>query len=211
LPIPGGTAEHRLRVAGNISLLAGVLFLTIGLSVVAAGLGARGAVLVVGGLPLLGAALVVRNMQADEAEEAQPLSSVGRRLWARAIDAVVLWPATFVVTRLREVLVGSPSDEAYVLNGGVIAGVLVYELCGVALFGGSLGKTITGIRVAEAASGGLLGWGRAFLRTVVFIASISVGPFASLFLFFPYMDPKKRALHDRVASSVVTSSSSETQ
>jgi hypothetical protein len=34
--------------------------------------------------------------------------------------------------------------------------------------------------------------------------SISVGPFASLFLFFPYMDPKKRALHDRVASSLVT-------
>jgi uncharacterized RDD family membrane protein YckC len=86
----------------------------------------------------------------------------------------------------------------------VIAGIVVYELCALTMFGGSLGKTVTGVRVAEASSGRLLGWGRGILRTVVFVVSISVGPFASLFLFFPYMDPKRRALHDRVAGSSVT-------
>jgi uncharacterized RDD family membrane protein YckC len=204
LPVPGGTVEHRLRIAGNLSLLAGALLVSIGVSVLVAGIGGRGAVLIVGGLPLVGAALVVRNRgrDAEDDEQTEP-SSVGRRLWARAIDVVVLWPATFVVTTLRDALVGTPFDQAYALNGGVIVGIVVYELCAVTLFGGSLGKTITGIRVHQEASGGLLGWGRGALRTIVFIVSISVGPFASLFLFFPYMDPKKRALHDRVAGSLV--------
>ncbi|MGH2807164.1 MAG: RDD family protein [Actinomycetota bacterium] len=201
LPLPEATTEQRLRTAGNVSLLAGVLLVTVGGSVLAGGLGGGGAVLIVVSLPLLAAALIVRARPVETPPDPE-LSAVGRRLWARAIDLVVLWPLTFLVAVARDALVGSPSAQAGILNGGVVAGVVLYELCALALFGGSLGKTITGIRVVPVV-GSELGWGRALVRTIVFVVSISLGPFASLFLFFPYMDPKRRALHDRLAGSLV--------
>jgi uncharacterized RDD family membrane protein YckC len=205
LPVPGGTTEHRIRVAGNASLMAGIQLLVVGVSVLVARLGVGGAALIVGALPLVAAALVARNTSRANEAELRPndeLSSVGRRLWARAIDIAILWPLTFVIAVARDALVGSSADAAGILNGGVVAGLLIYEASAVVLFGGSIGKTLTGARVVHDAGGGL-DWGRGLVRTIVFGFSFVLGPFASLLLFFPYMDAKKRALHDRLVGSVV--------
>jgi uncharacterized RDD family membrane protein YckC len=69
--------------------------------------------------------------------------------------------------------------------------------------GQSLGKKWLGIRVADDATGGPIGYGRAFGRyAIIFVFALFILPILLDYLW-PLWDRKNKALHDKVVGSVV--------
>jgi uncharacterized RDD family membrane protein YckC len=101
------------------------------------------------------------------------------------------------------------------LRLGLFNGIafLVYELLMVKFLGGTLGKLITGLRVRLRDQPGPLPWSAAGIRSGVWagpglISGVGLlGTLASLFTLlnglWPLWDPKKQAIHDKVAKTNV--------
>jgi serine/threonine-protein kinase len=73
--------------------------------------------------------------------------------------------------------------------------------------GRTVGKHLTGLRVVRG-DGGKLGWGRALWRTLVYIGLLFLGvaTYGLVFLLLyglPFVDKKRRTLHDFLAGTVV--------
>lgn len=132
----------------------------------------------------------------------------GQRILARAIDTIVIIPIV--------VLVGVLAEGALRSILGVVA-VSVYEIAMVTTRGQTVGKIVMGTRIADLESGLNPPMANAALRWLTAIAGGVVGGVLSLdwiglayplFVFAPILlGPLHRGLHDRVSSTIVTSTS----
>ncbi|HJE59353.1 MAG TPA: RDD family protein [Nocardiopsis listeri] len=143
----------------------------------------------------------------------------GIRLVARAIDAVLATIAAFsffVVMVLFTALAtggeGGTSDAEGALWGSLFLfgwGLLLffYDWLYLIAWGRTLGKMMVGIKVVDAADGGKLNQGQAIGRSMLFCLPQSVPCLGHLFSLGESMamfgDDRERALHDRVAGTVV--------
>ena len=131
----------------------------------------------------------------------RPLAAWSQRLVAFVIDEIFVQVVTIcarIALGLRHTLAGAILSVAMaaayyaVLNGGEM--------------GQTFGKRVVGIQVRDAASGGAIGAERAALRYVVvgmFRVIVFFGLFTVLDGLWPLWDPKRQALHDKIAGSVV--------
>ena len=141
--------------------------------------------------------------------EEQQLASWGRRLAALLVDVIVLVVAISVAL----VAAGMPADELRdrVENGETLL-IIVLFLIPEAIYytwmvgsrSQTVGKMVLGIKVVDAESRAPIGYLRAFRRW------LSTAALRALFTIptivdhlWPLRDPKKQALHDKFARSVV--------
>ena len=141
--------------------------------------------------------------------EEQQLASWGRRLAALLVDVIVLVVAISVAL----VAAGMPADEQRdrVENGETLL-IIVLFLIPEAIYytwmvgsrSQTFGKMALGIKVVDAESRAPIGYLRAFRRW------LSTAALRALFTIptivdhlWPLRDPKKQALHDKFARSVV--------
>jgi uncharacterized RDD family membrane protein YckC len=131
----------------------------------------------------------------------RPLAAWGQRLGAIVIDEIFI----FVVTFCAAVLFGLRHKLAGALLSLVMAAAYYAVLNGSEV-GQTFGKRLFGIQVRDAASGGPIGVQRAGLRYVV-VGLFRVILFFVLFTLldglWPLWDPRRQALHDKIAGTVV--------
>ena len=103
--------------------------------------------------------------------ETVKLAGPAARLGARVLDIVILALAAFIITPIFfDGLFGVGGSFESALLGWVVLMVMTsfaYEVIQIAVWGQTLGKRATGIRVINAAHGGLPGWGKAIGRWAV--------------------------------------------
>ncbi|HVW31386.1 MAG TPA: RDD family protein [Acidimicrobiia bacterium] len=131
----------------------------------------------------------------------RPLAAWGQRLGAFAIDEIFVFVVTLcaaIAFNLRHKLAGAILSlilsAAYfaVLNGSVM--------------GQTFGKKVLGIQVRDSETGGPIGVERAALRYIVvglFQVILFFGLFTILDGLWPLWDPRRQALHDKIAGSAV--------
>jgi uncharacterized RDD family membrane protein YckC len=151
--------------------------------------------------------------------EGRPLAGWGRRLAAYLLDGLF---STLVGGAAGAVAGGLVGLVVYVLAGedavdaavvaGVVLGYVVF-LVGVATYytylhgnerGQTWAKSLLGIRVRDVATGGRIGYGRAFARWVMSVL------FWNLFFIpglldglWPLWDEKRQTWHDKIVRSIV--------
>lgn len=142
----------------------------------------------------------------------------GSRLTARLIDYVLAFLAAsaFFVVMLLLVVILTGSSETTDAEGEVWAFLLIFGW-GVLLFfydwlylitwGRTLGKMMVGIKVVDAANGGKLTQGQAIGRAAMFCVPQSLPCLGQVFSLSESLamlgDDRARALHDRVAGTMV--------
>jgi uncharacterized RDD family membrane protein YckC len=124
-----------------------------------------------------------------------------RRFAALIIDVAVLWIPLGIATRSMDL--GRYTGFAV----GVAVGVTYFALLNGSRKGQTIGKMVWAIQVRDAETGGPLGYPKAAVRYLAPTALMLI-PFLGFFLwvaegFTPFMDSRRRALHDKVAGSVV--------
>jgi uncharacterized RDD family membrane protein YckC len=86
----------------------------------------------------------------------------------------------------------------------LIIGILYYVILNGNERGQTVGKMVMKIQVRDEASGGPLGYGKAFLRYIVgallFVLCFIPG---IVDVLFPLWDPKRQTIHDKAANSLV--------
>lgn len=144
---------------------------------------------------------------APEARAAAPeaqTAGIGARLFAVAIDAVILAAIDAIVVYFTLQICGITLDEFGILpKGPLIAFLLVQNIGYLVAFtagGQTLGKMATGIRVISAEPGASLDLGRAFLRELMWVVLAIPAGLGFLPAFF---SPDRRGLHDRFAGTRV--------
>ena len=134
----------------------------------------------------------------ETVELARPL----RRLGARILDAIVA--GILLLTLLRVSGTGVSTVGSMLL--GLVVGI-GYEVSQVAVWGQTIGKRMTGIRVINAVHGGVPGWGKAFGRWAIpgLVALIPIlGPLLSLLCYVSLTwDRVYQGWHDKVAGTLV--------
>jgi uncharacterized RDD family membrane protein YckC len=148
-----------------------------------------------GSLPVAAATTIV-----DE------LASPGRRLAAWFIDFLVL----LVPAAIADVVVGPKSGAARVTLLAIDA---AYVIGGIAIWGRTIGKVVARIEVVRRDGIAPPGFGVAFMRWLVPVASYpltylgSAGPLLSFVwvvaVYAPILGPARRGLHDRAAGTDV--------
>ncbi len=144
-------------------------------------------------------------------------ATFGRRLAARVIDYVLVVIAAFVFFVLMAVvtviLTGSEQTTdaegtlwalLFVFGWGLL--LFFYDWLYLVTWGRTLGKMMVGIKVVSAADGGRLGQGQAMGRSAFFGLPQSlpvVGHVFTLAESMAALGDERRALHDRVAGTVV--------
>ena len=126
-----------------------------------------------------------------------PLAEWWRRLAALVIDTAVLWIPLLFVTHSM----GRPMRVVVWL----VVGVVYFAVLNGGRRGQTVGKMVWDIRV-RAATGGPLGPAKAARRYLV--PALTAIPFLGLALgladgLWPLWDPRRQALHDKLAGSVV--------
>ena len=142
----------------------------------------------------------------------------GIRLVARTIDAVLAIIAALaffiVLVIFTDIATGGNFDED---TEGALWGSLFFFGWGLLLFfydwlylitwGGTLGKLMVGIKVVDATNGGRLSQGQVIGRSLFFCLPQSLPCLGHLFSLGESMalfgDDRERALHDRVAGTIV--------
>lgn len=142
------------------------------------------------------------------------LASPGSRILARVIDSVLV---AVLAIGLLIVFFAAAAGGGAGTNDGLVAWALLaavggaaYEVCFVALAGGTPGKLALGIRVATLAGQQPPGWGQAAARWVLNMAQLIpfLGQLVALAIWFVsfillFSDPLHRTLFDRVGGTVV--------
>ncbi|WP_181009972.1 RDD family protein [Ornithinimicrobium sufpigmenti] len=166
--------------------------------------------------------------------DGQPLAGWWHRVLARLIDGILLGIVGFVIVLplaapnfadnltmwMDDVLstaqagsavappmpAGLESDLFRVTMGGLLLG-LVYEIGMVHLFGGTVGKLVTGLRVRLRETPGNPSLGAAAIRGAVYQLLPQIpylGWIATLLNYlWPLWDPQRQALHDKAAKTNV--------
>jgi uncharacterized RDD family membrane protein YckC len=154
----------------------------------------------------------------------QPASMVAR-LGARIIDVLILSIPAFIVFAL---LGGSFASEAeidpvtgdllnpedvlgqlggFFLFAGLFAFLAVlYEVGFIGARGATPGKSLLGVKVVDETDGGLIGWGRAFVRWLIpFVGSLICGIGQLIVYLSPFFDGTGRlqGWHDKAARDLV--------
>ena len=124
-----------------------------------------------------------------------------RRFAALIIDIAILWIPLGIATRSMDV---GRYTGFFV---GVAFGVTYFALLNGSRKGQTIGKMVWAIQVRDAATGGPLGYPKAAVRYLAPTALMLI-PILGFFLwlaegFTPFMDHRRRALHDKVAGSMV--------
>lgn len=132
----------------------------------------------------------------------RPLADWGQRAAALFVDEVFL----FVLTFCAVFAFGLRHRFAGVLLSLVMAGAYYAVLNGSEM-GQTFGKRLLGIQVRDlSGAGGTIGVQRAALRYII-VGLFRLVPFFGLFTLldglWPLWDPRRQALHDKIAGSVV--------
>jgi uncharacterized RDD family membrane protein YckC len=153
--------------------------------------------------------------------QGRPLAEWWKRAVAAIIDALVLGVPAYAIMFLFGLGVANEAEIDPVTGeieggGGFLAGffiamlviAVISVLYSVLLNGGEKGQTVgkmaMKIQVRDEATGGPIGYGKAFLRWLVTQAlGFLCGIGSLLDLLFPLWDPKRQTLHDKAASSLV--------
>jgi uncharacterized RDD family membrane protein YckC len=146
---------------------------------------------------------------------ASDLASPWQRIAARLIDSLilavvqVLWISVFVVAVFSGAPIGGDTSQDAVIMLPWF-GAAVYELVTVALWGGTLGKLMVGLRVTRADGRRPIGWARSIRRAALHFAVLIplVGPFiffgsALVSLVLLFTDSERRTIWDRVGDTRV--------
>ena len=143
--------------------------------------------------------------------EQRELAGMGRRLWARIIDLILLTVVGLIViivtfSRLGDNEWGFLAALA-VITLLLLAVLLLYEVSMIATLGQTLGKKWAGVKVVRADNGAVPGWGKSFVRWLIpsvvnFIPII--GNAAALVVYLsPVFYPTRQGWHDMAASTAV--------
>jgi uncharacterized RDD family membrane protein YckC len=162
------------------------------------------------------------------AKGAGALANPGRRLAARALDAVLIF-SLFAVLLTVTLLIAAPHFGPFfppvrvntrgpstfptpgfvwvyltIFVCSVVAGLgmVAYETVATARYGRTLGKAWLHIRPVRV-DGSSLGWGRAFGRVAIFFAFGFVNWLGLIDPLWCLWDDKQQCLHDKVADSIV--------
>lgn len=133
--------------------------------------------------------------------ESAAMADWWRRVAALVIDIAVLWIPLGIATRSMDM------GRYAGFSVGVAFGVTYFALLNGSRKGQTIGKMVWAIQVRDAATGGPLGYPKAAVRYLAPTALMLI-PFLGFFLwvaegFTPFMDHGRRALHDKVAGSMV--------
>lgn len=143
--------------------------------------------------------------------EHRELAGMGRRLWARIIDWILM-VAALVIAMIALFGGLANSDRGFwaaffltLLVWGAIW--LLYELTMIAALGQTLGKKWAGVKVVRADNGAVPGWGKSFVRWLIpfavnFIPIIGNAAFLVVYLS-PVFYPTRQGWHDMAASTAV--------
>lgn len=154
--------------------------------------------------------------------QGRPLASWGKRVGAAIIDALVIAIPSYLLMAIIGVGAASGVETDPVTGeitsggGGFIATMLISValIAAIAIAyqvyfngnerGQTLGKMALGIQVRDEATGGPIGYGKAFLRWLVTWAlGFLCGIGQIIDLLFPLWDDKRQTLHDKAVSSLV--------
>ncbi|MBT9258032.1 RDD family protein [Phycicoccus sp. MAQZ13P-2] len=140
-------------------------------------------------------------------------AALGTRLLARLVDGLagggvsLGWPVLALV--LGQVSTGLPAGMAEVVLAVVAVGHLVLVLAVVAVLlvatariGQTPGQRMLGVRVVDAGTAAPIGLARAVLRTLT-LAAMALPCYLGFLTFLTDPSGRNRALHDRVAATVV--------
>ncbi|MFK5646133.1 RDD family protein [Ornithinimicrobium sp. LYQ121] len=164
--------------------------------------------------------------------DGQPLASWWHRVAARLLDLIVLVPLGLLVgalvtpnlwgayldyvTTMSDPMAPMPAEitrglTTFSLASGMAG--LVYEIVMVTVFGGTVGKLITGLQVRLRDQPGKVSWGTSAVRGLIYqgpgiVSGVSTAlSFLSLFslvnVLWPLWDGKKQAIHDKAAKTNV--------
>jgi uncharacterized RDD family membrane protein YckC len=142
-------------------------------------------------------------------DEPGPVSLWGKRIAARAIDAVVAVTLVTLAGVPVALLDGSTGGEPDSRRGGFIlafgaVAVLAYEVVCTLRFGGTLGKQAMRLRIVpDQGDGGELGRRSMTIRSIAILALLILCPVGLLDAVWPLWDDRGRSLHDRVAGTRV--------
>ncbi|WP_243076148.1 RDD family protein [Microbacterium sp. SS28] len=139
-------------------------------------------------------------------------AEIGRRVFAYLVDgaiAGVLVSIATVITALATVRSATTADTLLAQLAVVYGVALVVSLAWGVVYTlmqggrGSIGQRILGIRLADAASGASIGFGRALVRNLVWIVSLWI----VIGYFTPLLDSsgRRQGWHDKAARAVVVS------
>ena len=149
------------------------------------------------------AARATNEVWPEARRERAETAAVITRLVAVAIDLAILFAVDLVVIYFTMQICGVSLDETWMLPRGPLFAFLLVQnggyLVAFTAGGQTLGKMATGIRVVGTESAGELDLGRAFTRTVVWIALAIPAGLGFLTLF----GRDHRGLHDRFAGTRV--------
>ncbi len=149
-------------------------------------------------------------------------ASFWRRFGAWFLDGAILMVVGFVgmipvilAAGATEYAIGNPTSEfSPVSNGVMLLGALILGLVGAAYhifmtgkYGRTIGKMALSIRVSRVDNGQVPGFGKAALRYLLPLVFSFLSIFGGLGNLIDCLwviwDPKKQALHDKIAGTVV--------
>ena len=138
----------------------------------------------------------------ETVELARPI----RRLGARILDFIVV----AVIGVVLVIVFGGVDDSGTGTFASLLLGLVIgigYEVSQVAVWGQTIGKRMAGIKVINAAHGGVPGWGKATGRWAIpgLVALIPIiGPLLSLLCYLSLTwDRVYQGWHDKVAGTLV--------
>lgn len=124
------------------------------------------------------------------------------RVVATIIDGIIIGVIQFLLGLIFGDLMDTETNPGYAYTISLILSIIYYVWFQAQFRGQTLGKKITGIRVTKL-DGGRVSFGRMFLREIIG-KTLSV-----LILFIGFImaaGSSKRALHDRIAGTIVVRS-----
>ncbi len=120
------------------------------------------------------------------------------------LDGVIL----FIPSLIAIGILGVITTTGWAVLGSLLVGTTYYGMLNGSEKGQTIGKMALKIQVRDAATGGPIDPGRAAIRYLVIggptiIRSPLVFLFILLDALWPLWDPRRQAIHDKVASSIV--------
>jgi uncharacterized RDD family membrane protein YckC len=156
----------------------------------------------------------------EDFPEAGPnaLATFQQRGFARIADEMaIMFPLVLVLTALRASSLGPDptlSEDVelpLLVLAGLYAVQVVYEVVAVAVWGQTIGKWLTGIRVARYTDGARPTWAQSALRCLLWAAPGALGLVLVRFsvagalpvFLSAWRDPLRRAWHDEAGGTIV--------
>ena len=143
-----------------------------------------------------------------------PRASFGQRFGAWLLDLLILGVPLTILAIIMAVAIGTGADSTTgeIDEGAAGLSVLLYVIFAIAAWvyyvmleggptGQTLGKKAVGIRVISMQTGGPIGYGKAFVRTLV--RSFISGAICGLGYLWMLWDKEKQTWHDKISDTVV--------